>query len=179
MSNVPAIQIVRLDASHDVSSFDSDEDEIDSFITDRAKRHQEIGYSATFVAVHEGDSKVVGYVSLSASCIKLAEFEDKIVRGLEVPFFPMPTLHVGRIGVTKKYQGNGIGSDLLQLAFQVAIDAHEQIGVGIFAVDLHLANEKLQAYYPKFGFKPVKRRSKHYYLPLGTIRTATEATKAE
>lgn len=175
MSRVAAVEIVKLGKEHTFDSFGCGNSKLNSFLKKYARQHHELGYSVTFLASTPDEPEAIGYITMNASNITLAEFETNVVEGIDIPkFFNMPTLHVGRVAVVTKYQGKGIGKRLLQHAFKVALDAHN-VGAGIYAVDLWLDNEGLKAYYPQLGFKPVTAGSSHYYIPLNTIRKANEA----
>lgn len=174
-----APQLVRLNEGHVVSSFGCGVSALNHFLKKSALLHQSIRYSATFVAVEDGNPQVLGYISLSASCIQVSDFGDDLFLQLKVTQFPMPTLHIGRVAVTNAHKGTGIGNALLNLAIDTALNASEQLGMGVSAVDLWLNDDSLHAYYPRFGFTPVKEGSSHYYLPLGAVRSADKLVEEQ
>lgn len=131
-----------------------------------------MGYSATHVLVQSPTREVVGYVSLAASSIAVSDISQEFVAAL--PPFPMPTLHIARIAVHSAYKGLGLGNDLLRHAFNVALNARNELGVGIFAVDLIMLNPSLQRYYERFGFMPIASGSRRCYLPLTTIEASMQ-----
>ncbi len=166
------VDIERLEDRHRINEFGCGISALNHFLKQRARFYQSIGYSVTHVAVEPGSDLVLGYVSVSASCIQVGDFGDEIADRLKVHEFAMPTLHVGRFAVAKKLQGRGIGEKLLNYAIDIATDGTP--GLGISAVDLWLENERLVHYYSRFGFTAIKPGSGHFYLPLGTILSADE-----
>ncbi|UXD21511.1 30S ribosomal protein S18 [Ignicoccus pacificus DSM 13166] len=70
-----------------------------------------------------------------------------------------PTIHLLSIAVLKKYQGKGIGSQLVKKLIEEALKE----GIRYIYLEVRVSNERAQKLYEKHGFKKVKRLA-HYYM---------------
>jgi GNAT superfamily N-acetyltransferase len=129
----------------------------------------------TYVAEEAGI--VLGYVTTAAGSLSRAELPKKTARRL--PAYPLPILRVARLAVDDRFQGTGIGSELLGMAFDLALEMSERVGcVGLVAD----AKPDAERFYERFGFEVVDAESGWsgarpqqtlMFLPLGTVRAAS------
>ena len=82
MSRPPRILLERLDAHHDVSTFNSGNEVLDAWLRRHGLAAQRMDSARTFVATRSG--RVVGYVSLTMGSALLAEALRKAVAAGEV-----------------------------------------------------------------------------------------------
>ena len=71
MSRAPRVLLERLDAHHDVSTFDSGNAVLDGWLRRHALAAQRMDSARTFVATRSG--RVVGYFSLTMGSVLRAE----------------------------------------------------------------------------------------------------------
>ena len=64
---------------------------------------------------------------------------------------PVPVVLLGRLAVDRKWQGKGLGADLLQDAVLRVVGAAETIGVR--AILVHAISDDAKAFYEKHGFR--------------------------
>ena len=141
------IEIRLLRVEDDTSSFNSGQAELDQFLKQYAKQNQFKHYIGTsYVAVGEG--VVVGYLSISASSIRIDEISNIVTKKL--PHYPLPILRLTRLAVDKRYQKHGIGKQLLTFALQLTLKQKEQFGCFGLVVD---AKEESIDFYTPFGFE--------------------------
>ena len=154
--------IEPLGKQHDRESFDCGETALNQFLRHYARQNNERGLGRTYVAVLPGEAKVCGYYTLSSGSISFAIVPDKL------PRYPIPAVHLGRLAVDLKMQGQRLGELLLIDALKLAVQIADEIG--IYAVELYALTEKAKQFYLKYGFVPLKDDDKHLYLPIETLK---------
>jgi predicted N-acetyltransferase YhbS len=118
-----------------------------------AVTEQAMGLSSVTVAIDVmKDGKVVGYFSLSPLSIRL---DPRVLATLGLPAdrIPYPSVGgflLGRLGVEKSYQGQGIGEALVAIAVDRCRKQRESTGGVFLAVDAK--TDGLISYYAKLGF---------------------------
>jgi len=142
------MQLLPLTGSHDRQSFDCGRQELNDWLRQVARQHQDKGLSKTFVATRdEAPVLICGYYALT-----LAELENRHLPAAWRKKLPrrIPGVRLGRLAVDRQYQGKGLGElllvDALIRAQRIYIEAG---GIGLFvdAIDEHAAG-----YYQRFGF---------------------------
>ena len=158
----------RLDAArHDREGLACGEPSVDEYLRQRASQHQRDGISTTHVLVENvGGSSLLGYYSLAAAQLQLAELREADRRRL--PRYPVPAIRMVRLAVATSEQGKGHGVFLLAHAVARCLDLRKQLGVRVMLVDaLH---DKAARFYRAYGFRDVSDASGEgdsLYLPLG------------
>ena len=142
------MQVLPFTGSHDRQAFDCGRQEMNDWLQQVARQHQDKGLSKTFVAVRdEAPALVCGYYALT-----LAELESQHLPKAWRKKLPrrIPGVRLGRLAVDRQYQGKGLGELLLIDAFMRARRIYTEAGgIGLFvdALDAQAA-----AYYQRFGF---------------------------
>ena len=142
------MQILPLTGSHNRQVFDCGRAELNDWLSQVARQHQDKGLSKTFVAVREETpTRICGYYALT-----LAELDNQhlpIVWRKKLPR-RIPGVRLGRLAIDKAYQGKGLGEllliDALTRARRIYIEAG---GIGLF---VDAMDEQAAAYYQRFGF---------------------------
>jgi GNAT superfamily N-acetyltransferase len=114
VSRAPRVLLERLDAHHDVSTFDSGNDMLDGWLRRHALAAQRMDSARTFVATRGG--RVVGYFSLTMGSVLRAHAPAKVVRGM--PAYPVGMVLLARLAVDQSQQGKGVGAMLLAEALR-------------------------------------------------------------
>jgi GNAT superfamily N-acetyltransferase len=159
-------QIEVLSRNHDRRAFSCGKPPLDVFLQTQATRYAREGVGKTFVAVNPPSNQVVGYFTLAASRVELAELPPDDARKL--PPHPVPTVLLGRLAVDRSFQKRGLGSELLMDATRRVVEAAEV--VGIYAVHVHAIDDEARAFYEHFGFVPFLDQPRHLFLTVATIR---------
>ena len=104
-----------------------------------------------FVACREGSKEPLGFYSLtlmtfesSMEDMASAKYEDREV----------PTIYIATLARDKNVSDKGFGFNLLEDAFRRCLNVRESIGV--YAISLHAANEKVAQVYEGYGFRRFK-----------------------
>lgn len=142
------MQLHSLTGSHDRQTFDCGRQELNGWLRQVARQHQDKGLSKTFVATREeAPTRICAYYALT-----IAELENQHLPEAGRRKLPrrIPGLRLGRLVVDLQYQSKGLGELLLVDALTRAQRIYAEAGgIGLFvdAIDEPAAN-----YYRRFGF---------------------------
>ncbi len=145
------MQIIPLTGSHDRQSFDCGRHELNDWLRQVARQHQEKGLSRTYVATLENvPDSICGYYALT-----LTELDNSNLPEAWRKKMPrrIPGVKLGRLAVDKKFQGKGLGDLLLVDALTRAQRIYREAGgIGLF---VDAIDEQAASYYRRFGFESV------------------------
>jgi GNAT superfamily N-acetyltransferase len=153
-----------LAASHDVSSFSCGSEAFDNWLRKRALANQSTGASRTYVVAE--DRLVIGYCALASGGVAAIEAPGNVRRNMPDP---VPVMILARLAIDSRWQGKGIGGDLLRDAVLRTVQAAE-IG-GIRALLVHALDGSAARFCERYGFKPSPIRPLTYFLQLPGIKT--------
>lgn len=119
--------------------------EMDDFLHNEAFTEQELGTNTTHLLLNE--EKIIAYISLCADAIPL-EIEEREKEGIS--YSTSPALKIARLAVATKYQGQGIGKQLIRYAVYVAHEMTELCGIVFLTLDCY---EHRVNFYEHLGFK--------------------------
>lgn len=143
------MRVLPLAGSHDWQGFDCGREELDNWLRQVARQHQEKGLSKTFVAIREDEPACIcAYYALT-----LAELENRHLPAAWRKKLPrrIPGVRLGRLAVDRQYQGKGLGELLLIDALTRARRIYAEAGgIGLFVDAL---DERAAGYYRRFGFE--------------------------
>jgi len=151
---------------HDRSTFACGKPVLDDFIRTRVSQYEKRRLGKTFVAVPEGENRVIGYYSLAAGAITFEDLPTKASRKL--PKHPIPVILLARLAVDHSAQGKRLGEELLLDALQRSLDLSDNLGT--HAVEVDALDDSAVAFYIKYGFTPLLDNPRHLYLPLATVQ---------
>ena len=142
------MQVRPLAGDHDRRGFDCGREEMNDWLRQVARQHQDKGLSKTFVAVSEkAPARICGYYALT-----LAELETRHLPQAWRKRLPrrIPGVRLGRFAVDREYQGKRLGELMLVDALTRAQRIYTEAGgIGLFVDAL---DEKAAGYYLNFGF---------------------------
>jgi predicted GNAT family N-acyltransferase len=122
--------------------------------------------AAPFVAVGQPDKRVLGYYTLSASVLTLADLPDDLARKL--PRYPqLPVTLLGRLAVDQATKGQGLGEHLLLDALHRSLVHADQIAA--IAVVVDAKSEEAARFYGNYGFKPLQAHPLRLFVPMTTV----------
>lgn len=159
------LRVERLDGRrHDRRRFDCGVSALNEYLQQRAAQHQRDGVAATHVLTdEEGPARILGYYTLAAAQLRLADLSPEDQRRL--PRHPVPAARLARMAVDRQERGHGLGEALLQDAVQRCLALRTQLGVRVLVVDAK--DERAARFYRAFGFRSTGPDSMTLYLPLG------------
>lgn len=136
---------VPLRADHDVTAFQNQHDELVRWLQRRARDNEAARGSRCFV-VYSGNA-VIGYYALAAGAVERAKTPGAIRRNMPEP---ISAVVLGRLAVDTRWQGQGLGADLLQNAVLRALRASREIGARVLLC--HAIDAQARAFYLHHGF---------------------------
>lgn len=154
--------IERLKSAHDRESFDCGQPALNDYLKRFARQNDQKELGRTFVAINPGSVEILGYYTLSSGGVRFD------IMPANLPRYPVPVAHLGRLAVDLKHRGKRIGETLLIDALARAEHASEQLA--IHAVEVVALDESARAFYLKYGFTPLLDDPLHLYLPMKAIR---------
>ena len=147
---------------HDREAFDCGEESLNIFLKRYARQNAEKGLGRTFVAVKENEPPIYGYYTVASN-----SFGYEIVPE-NLPRYPVPVVHLGRLAVDKSAQGQRLGRALLAHALERSVEIAEQLG--IYAVEVYALNEKARKFYLDFGLIELNDDKFHLYITIKKIK---------
>jgi GNAT superfamily N-acetyltransferase len=164
------VLLERLDAHHDVSSFDSGNEVLDGWLRRHAIAAQRMDSARTFVATRNG--RVIGYFSLTMGSMLRAEAPVKLVRAM--PAYPVGMVLLARLAVDQSQQGRGVGAMLLAEALRKAIPAGEVAAARLIVVDD--VDEDAAAFYQRYGFVRTPENPLRLYRRMKDVRASLDSS---
>ncbi|MGD0734570.1 MAG: GNAT family N-acetyltransferase [Terracidiphilus sp.] len=135
----------RLTPDHDLTQFNCGEPSLDHWLRKRALQNEESGASRTYVVC--AGARVAGYYALAAGSVAHSEATSRIKRNMPDP---VPVILLGRLAIDSRFQGCGIGADLLRDAALRTLQVAEIAGVRALLVSA--ISENARRFYEKYGF---------------------------
>jgi GNAT superfamily N-acetyltransferase len=157
---------------HDRGAFDCGSAELNDYLRKYARQNHETGGAKSFVAVLPDEpARVLGYYSISPGAIEFARVPARLTRKLGR--YEVPVFRLGRLGVSRSLQGQGLGAELLLAAGIRALSVASQVGGVALAID---AKDGLAAgWYERFGAARLLDDPLKLFLPLAMIADAVAA----
>lgn len=165
--SVSNFRISALTREHDRENFDCGEESLNDFLRKFARQNIERGLGKTFVATHDNTPlKISGYHTLSSGAVSFEQVNENL------PRYPVPVVHLGRLAIDKNEQGKGLGNILLFDAFRRSLKVADEIG--IYAVEVFALSASVKKFYLHYGFESLKDDEFHLYLTIKKIRKLFE-----
>jgi GNAT superfamily N-acetyltransferase len=163
-------RIERLVPDHVREGFDCGKPSLNDFLHALVSQYEKRNLGRTYVAVQDGDRRVLGYYTVASGSIDAEGLPAKQARKL--PRHAVPVVLLARLAVDRSVHGRGLGGILLRDALTRSVDLSEKIGIHAVVVDALDAEAK--AFYQRFGFLPLTDDEMRLFLPLCTIRAAAK-----
>lgn len=157
------VAIQLLATEHRREAFDCGDAALNEFLLRLSGQQQRRGFGKTYVALATDGMTVTGFVTVSAGQIATTSLSAQS----KLPRYPAPILRIGRLAVDARYQGKGIGQDLLAFALRLAVEFSQR--VGLYAVVVDAKHDTAKAFYVKLGFVACVDNPLCLYLPIATL----------
>jgi len=155
------MQVLPLTGNHDRQGFDCGRQQLNDWLRQVARQHQDRGLSKTFVAIGEEQPQLIcGFYALT-----LAELENRNLPEVWRKKFPrrIPGVRLGRLAVDLRYQGKGLGDLLVVDALARTRKIYAEAGgIGLF---VDAIDEPTAGYYLRLGFKTSPDNPLMLFLP--------------
>ncbi len=161
---IPAIQ--PLGPHHDRAAFSSGVGPLDRYLHQQASQDLARHAAAVFVLTEPPSSTVLGYYTLSATSILLAELPQAMAKRL--PKYPqVPATLLGRLAVEQNARGQGYGELLLMDALQRSLSASRTVASVAVVVDAK--DEAALRFYERYEFTRLPDSPRRLFLPMRVI----------
>lgn len=145
-SFLDSLVVTSMPPGFDAGGFDCGEAIISEYLCDgTAEADMAASFSQTYL-VHAGE-ELVAYFTVLADAIRLGTKE----RPDGIVYATAPAVKLGRVGVCKTHQGEGVGQWILQYVVGLARNISDQVGVRYVTLDA-LRRDWLLDWYGGFGF---------------------------
>jgi GNAT superfamily N-acetyltransferase len=159
---------------HDREAFDCGDAQLNEFLRRHARQSHERGGAKTFVATPTGDERrVLGFYSLSPASIEHARAPALASKGLAR--YEVPVFRLGRLAVDARWQGHGLGGQLLLAAGRRCIRAAAEVGGVALLIDAK--DERVAGWYRAYGALSLLDAPLSLVLPLATVAAALKAPR--
>jgi GNAT superfamily N-acetyltransferase len=156
-------RIAPLSKEHDRLKFLSGSGALDRYFREQASQDAKRRIATCFVAVGDDSREVVGYYTLTATSVAMSAFSPEIIKTL--PRYPVvPAVLLGRLAVTRPYQGQGLGGILLADALKRTSRAE----FGVFAMVVDAKDETAERFYEHYGFTLLPGDVRRLCLPIAS-----------
>ena len=154
---------------HDREVFDCGDDALNEFLRRYARKSHERGGAKTFLAIEDAaDKAILGFSSLSPASVEYTQTPEIVRRRLAR--HDVPGFRLARLAVDRRWQGQGIGGQLLLAAGRRCLLAAAEVGGVVLVIDAK--NEKVAVWYASYGAVPLPDAPLTLLLPLATIEAA-------
>ncbi len=158
---------------HDREAFDCGDEALNEFFRRYARKSHERGGAKTFLAIADADKIILGFYSLSPASVDHARTPEVARRGLAR--YEVPGFRLARLAVDRRWQGQGLGGQLLLAAGRRCLRVAAEVGGVVLVIDAK--NERVARWYASYGAMPLLDAPLTLLLPLGTIEVALRKTR--
>jgi GNAT superfamily N-acetyltransferase len=162
------VRLERLGAHHDLSEFDSGNEDLDGWLRRHALAAQQMDSARTFVLTR--NHRVVGYFSLTMGSVQRADAPTRLVRGL--PAYRVGMVLLARLAVDRTEQGKGLGALLLAEALRKAIVAGDAAAARLVVVDA--IDDNAARFYERHGFIAAPEHPRRLFRRMKDIRASID-----
>ena len=139
-----------LEKHHNRTDFSCGNEKLDRYLHSIATQDKKRNIAIPYVIVDRERQRIIGYYTLSMSCINLEHLPQSMVKKL--PKYPIVGVTlIGRLAVDRDYRGYGWGKLLIMDAL------HRSLGVskttGCFAVVVEALDDEAVRFYQRFEFQ--------------------------
>ncbi len=155
-----------LNPNHRKKEFYCGKEMLDNYLHYQANQDIKRKLSVCFVLANPENNLIKGYYTLSNNNIPLNLVPANFKKNLPKSYTSIPTTFLGRLVIDNRYQGQGIGRDLLIDALRRSFEATAHIAS--FAVIVDPLDNKAEDFYLKYGFIKIPDSGK-MFLAMQTI----------
>jgi GNAT superfamily N-acetyltransferase len=132
-----------------VAGFDCGSEALNSFLERFAFQSQQSQSAKTYVTV-TSSGEVAGYYTLAFGSVEHGDAPERTKKGL--PKHPVPVMILARLGVARKFHGQGLGKHLLRDALLRTLQAADI--AGLRAVVVQAKDDGARLFYERYLFEP-------------------------
>ena len=146
--NLPEWHEEPVSKKHDRKSFDCGDRALNDFLQRHARQSHESGAAKTFLAIDDRDNRsILGFYSLAPGALAYADTPELVRRGLAR--HDVPGFRLARIATDLRWQGQGLGGQLLAAAARRCLRVAADVGGVVLIIDAK--NERAARWYASYG----------------------------
>ncbi|PJG83335.1 GNAT family N-acetyltransferase [Caviibacterium pharyngocola] len=154
-----------LNKGHNRTSFDCGNDDLNHFLRHYARQSHSKNTSKTYVAIDDQTDGIIGFYTITLGSVSPKSAPIEFSRRFGGHSLPLFTL--ARLAVDKKYQGKGLGGQLLLKAAKRCFAVSAQVGgIGLF---IEAKNQDGANWYRLFGGVPLIDEPCALILPFSSL----------
>ena len=158
MSLLEQSQLHRLTSAINLENFNCTNSDLNEFLKKDALPYQEELLGVTYLFVlNKKPNDILCFFTISNDGLKLAPVSNSTQKKIKKKFprvkhrMDYPSVKIGRLGVDEKYNGSGLGSDLLDFIKDWFTDGQNKTGCRFLLVDAY-NTPRVLAFYQKNNF---------------------------
>ena len=149
--STPAWHEEAISKKHDWKSFDCGDPAMNDFFERYARQSHESGAAKTFLAIDNANKSILGFYSLTPGALAYADTPEMVRRGLTR--YDVPGFRLARIATDLRWQGQGVGGQLLAAAARRCLRAAAEVGGVVLIIDAK--NDRAARWYASYGAVPL------------------------
>jgi ribosomal protein S18 acetylase RimI-like enzyme len=151
--NPEKLRIERLKESHNLSSFDCGDEELNKFLIEDALRNQREGTSVTYLVFNEGEESPIGYYSILNDSIELRKSQKrKFLKKTGISYEKYPATKIGRFCINCEYQKMNVGDLILRRLIGDVKEYGANVGTRFVTLDAKKDPPHIIKFYKDNGF---------------------------
>jgi len=160
------LKVELLNSQHNRANFDCGNDELNAYLKQIARQHNDKGLSRTFILINDNQPDLIlGFFTLA-----ICEIDKQVFPNAMAKKYPqsIPAAKLARLAISKYHQKQGYGKLLMLHAMQHFLTISQSVGIiGVFvdAKDLQASQ-----YYQQYGFVALPDNPLQLFLPLETLK---------
>jgi predicted N-acetyltransferase YhbS len=159
---------VLLAAQHDRAAFECGSAPLDLYLKQYARQDRDRHMAQVYVRCAPDTVQAIGYDALSAFAVSRTDLPPAAVKKLGRHAL-VPAVLLGRLAVDSRWNGRGVGGNLLIDALR---RAHDASAVAAAAVVIVHAKDGAAGFYERHGFQPFVDEPDHLFLPMAAVAEA-------
>lgn len=142
-----------------IKTFKSGVSELDNYFTRYAKKNSKSGLSPCTIMIPKGEMEpILGYATVSNATVEKGDNPPPVLKKL--PNYPISVTLIGRLAISKEYQGKGLGRHFLMHIFYNAHYALKSLNIGTVGIITDAKNQDAVNFYSKYDLKLLPGQNK-------------------
>ena len=149
LSNCRLTSLQDIQVQSNLSFFSCGDKDLDEFFQCDAAAYEHALFGKTYAFIDKRNNNITSMFTISNGGIQAKQMRRKLRENVPYPkrlIHNYPSVLIGRLAVSEKFQGNGIGSEILDFLKIWFSDSHNKTGCRFLAVDAYNIHSVLKFY---------------------------------
>jgi GNAT superfamily N-acetyltransferase len=149
LSNCRLTSLQDIQVQSNLSFFSCGDKDLDEFFQCDAAAYEHALFGKTYAFIDKRNNNITSMFTISNGGIQAKQMRRKLRENVPYPkrlIHNYPSVLIGRLAVSEKFQGNGIGSEILDFLKIWFSDSHNKTGCRFLAVDAYNVYSILKFY---------------------------------